>query len=191
MKKGKYRNIFVLLIAVQCCVTQGCLRSSSEIETIILEHDPDFKETLNKKDHLLTQLDSKRSAFLKKKAEINENIVSLKNDKVRLDKNYSREKQEIKRLIQPDRRKLERELIDAERSHKNSLAELGNINRDIKEISALVQKKDKLLLTSEEIRTWKDKLSSLTIKKEGVEKSKDEIRKQIEIIKLKLKVVKV
>lgn len=190
--KSKNLSLIVLsFTAIQCFLFSGCSRNSSDIEMSILEYDSAFKEILNKRDLLRTQLESEKESFLRKRNDIDQSILSLKEKKNELRKQHEQQEIKIKREIDPYRRQIERELIDARRKYKSNGGELADISKDAKEINALIAKKEKLALTQEELRTWNDKLTSLMSRKDKAEEERVKIKMQIEVIKLKLKVLKV
>ncbi len=183
------RIITGLAACLLCLAFQGCLEDRAELEKRILAHDPSFQKTLDSRDSLREQLDSQKAIFLRRESEANSLIKALKQKKIDAKKEYSAQVEKIRRQIQPEKRQLRRSLIDIKRQYKCKEQEIGHIDKDINEITALIKKKDALALTQDEIRTWNERLSSLIKKKNEISAEKDKLGKEIEITKLKIKVL--
>ena len=189
IKNFFYRIVPVLLSAAFLMLPlQGCVKDTSEEEKEILAYDASFKKTIDTRDSLRKQLDEAKTSYLNKIASIDLQINGLKEQKEKAKIYYSTSVEEIKRQVQPVRRRLERELIDFKRQYKIKSEEAANAEDDIREITALTEKKDKLSLTQEEIKTWNDRLAALIEKKEKLSAEKEELAEEIRILKLKLKV---
>ncbi|MEA3489989.1 MAG: hypothetical protein U9R44_06610 [Candidatus Omnitrophota bacterium] len=185
-----FRVTAIVSLLFLCLSSGGCLKERSEMEKEILAHDPFFKKTLDKRNSLRGQLDSRKSALVKNEQEIAAQITALREKKAQAKRVYAVSVERIKRQIDPEKRELERNLMELKRNYDLKKVELRNVNRDIEEIEALIRKKDKLTLTQEEVRTWNERLASLIRKKEIIISEKDKLRKETEITKLKLKVLK-
>ena len=81
--------------------------------------------------------------------------------------------------------------LKTRRRLKQKQIELSDIRGNIGEIDSLINKKERLSLTREEIRVWGERLSSLNEKSVAVEKEIDKLKKEIEITGLKIKVLEV
>jgi len=169
---------------------QGCVRDREEAEKTILAHDPSFQKTITRRNQIRKQMDSKENVYIVLKQKIAGQIMALKEKREQAKKEYLDSVEKLKGQMQPEKRELERGLIDLERNYKLKSAELSNINRDIKEINALINKKEELTLTPEEIRTWNDRLSALIRKKEEASAERGKMAKEIRITKLKISVLK-
>ena len=170
---------------------QGCMKDQAELEKRILAHDPSFRKILDKRNSLRDQLNTRKTDLLRKQRDIDSRISALKQEKVNAEKNYSAQADKIKRQILPEKRQLERDLLDMRREYKTNKVKLANVNKDIKEINDLIRKKDDLALTREEIRTWNDRLASLIKDKETAASEKNKVQKEIEVTKMKIKVLNV
>ena len=91
----------------------------------------------------------------------------------------------------PEKRQLERKLIESRRGLKTRKMETANILDDINEITALVEKKEDLALTQEEMQTWNQRLSALIDKKEKNQKEINSLKTEIEMIRLKISVINI
>ena len=191
MKRTGIYTYLVLAALVLSLSSSGCMKDRAELEKKILSHDPSFQKTLDKRDSLHKELEAEQAGFLKNVKEIDESISALKERKVQIKQEYSAKIDKIKRQMQPDKRRLERELMEAERKYRREKDDLGNIEKDIKEITSLLDKKDKLAFTQEEIQTWNDRLSYLVEKKEIVSDEIDKLKNDIETTKLKIIVLKI
>jgi chromosome segregation ATPase len=180
-----------LLACLLCLAFQGCVKDRSELEKKIVAHDPSFQKSLDNRNSLREQLDSQKAIFLGKEKEANDQISALKQGKINARKEYLAQSEKIKRQLQPEKRQLQRDLMDIKRQYKHKEQEIRDINKDINEISALIKKKDALALTQGEIRTWNERLSSLIEKKEVINAEKGKLEEEIEITKLKIKVLEI
>jgi len=180
----------VIWLCASLCALPGCVRNEAEMEKEVLAHDASFKEAIDKRNSLRSEIDARQEACRQKEAEIDEKIESLKAQKVQDRKEYARQAAQIKRQLDPDKRDLERELIEFARQYKRKKEELNNIERDMDEINDLITKKDDLALSQEEILTWNERLAALTKKKTLAVQEKDKLQKEIRITKLKVKVLK-
>ncbi|MFH1878530.1 MAG: hypothetical protein ABH883_06965 [Candidatus Omnitrophota bacterium] len=168
----------------------GCVRDAAETEKKILARDPAFKSVLDKRKALEEELRSLRAAMLQKKQDIENRINTLQYKREQLNKEYASSADKIKRQINPERRQMESDLVMMRYKYKQKKEKLAHISRDIREIVALLDKKDKLAFTQEEIQTWKERLSSLVEKKEVEESEKNKLKDNIEVTTLKIKVLK-
>jgi len=177
--------LFILLV-----LCQGCRGNTEEAEKMILAHDPSFRVQLERRAQLQNELDSSKLEYIDSKAALDEKITAVNEKKKELKLAYRARSDEIKRRIDPERRRLEHELLETERDYKDAKRELKNTERDIKEIEDLMSKKDKLILTSEEIQAWNERLSSSLKKKSLLASEIDKLEEEVRITKLKLAVLK-
>lgn len=168
---------------------EGCVKDHAEIEKKILENDPSFQKILDSRNSLRDELNNQKTGFMKKKQEIDMQISSLRGKKTEAKRMYSSSVERIKRQLYPRRRELERELMEMQRRYKLKSGIMGDVDRDIMEISTLIKKKDDLALTQEEIKTWNDRLSLFLEKKAALGSEKDKLKTDIEITKLKISVL--
>ena len=167
---------------------QGCFKERAEVEKDILEHDPSFRTTIDARNLLIKQMDSEHASYIKKEQDMNEKISVLKAQKQQARRDYQASVEDIKRRLQPEKRRMERELIEMQRDYDGKKREIVNIQSDIKEITALTEKKDKLSLTQEEMRTWNDRLAALIEKKDRLSADSEKLKKDIEVTRLKIKI---
>ena len=169
----------------------GCEGEVGETEKKILAQDPSFQKELEKRDSMIEELATHKTNYLAKRIQIDEEISTLKEEKSLIRTQYVEELDRTKRRLNPEKRNLERELLESERNYKRSSSELVNINSDIKEITDLISKKEKLALTQEEMKTWNDRLASLIGKKEKADAEREKFKTDVNITKMKLKVLTV
>lgn len=177
-----------LLMAVSI---PGCGKDLQETEKTILEFDPSFKENLQKRNALRKQITMKKARFSGEKEKIDEQIYMLKARKEELLKQNAGAIENIKQQIEPERRQLQRDLIELKRKHDRISESLYQINKDTREITKLINKKEDLSLTQEELSTWNDRLSTLHKKRALKESEKVDLEKEISVTKMKLKVMKI
>jgi chromosome segregation ATPase len=185
------RLFFFLLITAAIFTQQGCAENRQEREKRILAYDPSFQNDLDKRSSLQKKLDEQKAAFLQKKLEIEDQINAFKEKSVILKEEYASSIGNTKRQIQPQKRSLRQDLLEMKRQYVLRKTELSGVTKDIKEIKALIERKDKLSLTQSEMQTWNERLSSLIEKKESIVSDMDRLEKEIEITRLKIKVLEV
>jgi hypothetical protein len=168
---------------------QGCVRDRDEAEKTILAHDPSFQKTIDKRKQLRKQMNSHENVYLVLKQNISAQIMALKEKREKAKKDYLDSVEKLKGQMHPEKRELERGLAETERNYRLKGAELGIINRDMKEVDALIKKKDELTLTPEETKTWNDRLAALIRRKAEVSAEKAKLGKEIQITKLKISVL--
>ncbi|MFH1837191.1 MAG: hypothetical protein ABH862_03655 [Candidatus Omnitrophota bacterium] len=181
--------IFVLSAGI-CFLLQGCGKSIEDMDKMILEKDTSFRSVLDKRNDLKNEMELKRADFLKKDMEIEMEIGHLKKKREQLKREYTQKEEEGKLKLDPERRQLEKEIKILENEYKLKNVKLQDIERDIKEISSLMKKQEALFLTSEEIRTWNTRMSVLVKNKEEILTEVNESKKNIETMKMKIKVLR-
>ncbi|MBD3379880.1 MAG: hypothetical protein GF408_05400 [Candidatus Omnitrophica bacterium] len=168
----------------------GCGNDRAEDEKRILAFDPSFKEDLEKRDMLRKELVNKKADLAKFRREVAFKIRELKQQEVKAKRLYEASIEKVRLQINPYQRRLKQDLYDKQRLYKSKKAELSDIEKDIEEIAALMDKKDRLVLTQEEVRTWNDRLSILAERKAQLNAEIEDLEKDIEIMKLKIKVMR-
>lgn len=176
----------------------GCAEDHIAAEKEILAHDSSFQRSIDHRDSIQKELDSRRTSYIQKKKSIKNEIESLKEGIKDLNEGETKVKAEyfdslekIKQRIYPMIRSLKQNLTDMQRLVKRKQIEMRDIDRDIGEIKALVKKKERLSISAEEIQTWNKRFSSLVERKGLIEKEVDRIKKDIWITRLKIKVLTV
>ena len=176
--------IFILSFSIA-----GCNQDSSKLEKEILEQDSSFQKQIDFRNSLRQQISKERNEYQNKIDEYDEQIEINKNKKEFIRKEYQSKIDKIKRQIEPQRREFERQISDFEREYDAKNKEIGYTDRDIKEIASLIDKKDTLSLTQEELSTWNDRLANLIRKKERLSSELNRIRSEIEITKNKIRII--
>ncbi len=192
------RYAAVLSVCLMFFLAAGCMENRKEVEQGVLERDPAFQETLNQRDSVQKELDSERAVFQKKESEIQSQIALLR-DQITIFKQKKSELRalhfaaldSIKRKIYPDKRVLEQNYTEKKRLLRRKAIEARDVERDIKEIKGLVDKKDRLSLTREEIEAWNKRYASLLDHKSLADKEIAELEKEIETLGMKIKVINV
>lgn len=168
----------------------GCVQDRAQMEKKILAYDPSFRTVLSKRDLFNAELGSLRAAFVKVRNTIDAQISALRDKRTRAKKEYDASAEKIKLQFQPEFRKVERETIEAQRRYDQKSVELREVDRDMKEVSYLMKKKDKLILTEEEMKTWTDRIADLTEKKTAILEEMGRIKEELQIDKMKIKVMR-
>ncbi|MDD4957217.1 MAG: hypothetical protein PHQ61_06190 [Candidatus Omnitrophica bacterium] len=172
-------------------MTAGCSPSGAELDKKVLGYDPGFKTQIEKRDSIRREISSYKNVRNKKVSEINNAIAVLKEKKASAEKEYLAQSETARRKIQPDIRQLEKELMEARSGYRIKDLELNDIMKDIKEIEALLGKKENLSLTQSELQTWNDRLADLMKKKENTLEGMDALKKDVEMLRLKIKALRV
>jgi len=181
--------ITAVLVLFPFLSLQGCMENRAETEKKILAYDPSFRKSLDRRNELLKDLNFRQTSFMKSEQLIEDEINALKQKKTQEQKEYLSSVEKIERQIDPEKRNLRQDLAGMQRYYKRKKGELKDVDRDIKEINALVKKKDRLVLTPEEVRVWNERLSSLVKKKAETSSDVAKVKEEIEITKLKIKVL--
>jgi chromosome segregation ATPase len=168
----------------------GCGGDTEELEQKILARDPSFQDQLDKRNDLRQQIALHRSSYEKKVNNIDGQIAALRERKKMEKRDFEMAVEKIRRRIEPVKREMRTALMDKQRRLEVARMQLKNVQRDIAEIEALIEKKDKLAFTREEINTWNDRLTSLVEKKSEIVSREQELRRDIETMKLKMKVMR-
>ncbi len=186
-----FRTLLIVLVLITSFLCQGCVKDRAEMEKEILGHDPSFQKDLDKRNTVQKEIASLEAAYRQTCMKIDEEITALKEKKTQVKNEYLTSLDKLKRQVNPEVRELQRNLLDMQRDHKRQKEELGDIDRDIKEINSLINKKDQLVLTQEEVKTWNERLASLAEKKSAADSEIERLAKEIEITKLKIKVLSI
>ena len=189
MMKNLLKLTIVLVFVSGLLLAQGCTENREEMEKEIVAHDSSFQSYIDKRISLQEKLTSEKNSFVQQKLEIEDEINSLKEKELLIKEEHIARIGEIKRQIQPEKRRLSQDLLEMKRKLGLKKIELKGVVRDINEINSLIKRKDKLALTSEEVRTWNDRLSSLIEKKAKISAEISSLDKEIEITRLKIKVM--
>jgi len=185
-----FRTITVLFVLFLCLSSgQGCGKGRAEAEKKILASDPSFQKVLDKRDALRNELDLQKEAYARKKEKIDEEIAALREKKDQVKKEYRLQIEKIKRQSYPEKKRLQRDLMEMERNYKWTKDEVRQIDKDINEISSLMGEKEKLDLTQDEAQEWNDKLDFLKKKKKTAVSANNKLREKIEITKMKIEVL--
>ena len=168
----------------------GCIQDRAQTEKKILAHDPSFGTVLQKRDLLSAELGSLRAAFVKVRNTIDAQIAALRDKRARARREYEASAEKIKLQFQPELRKVERETIEAQRRYDQKSIELREVERGAREVSYLMKKKDKLILTEEEMKTWNERMADLSGKKKIILEEMARIKEELRIDKMKLRVMK-
>ncbi len=179
-------NIGVLFL---CVTLSACLRNTEEMKKEILTYDSSFKETLVLRDSLQKEVNLKRADFANKDSEFNREITRIRSQKNAEKGKYISSVEEIKKRLIPEKKKVMENLLKLQGVYDEQRKKLKGMTKDIEEINSLLHKKDTLGLANEEMRTWNARLASLIEKKAVLISGNDKIKKEIEITKLKIKVL--
>lgn len=183
---------FTLFIAVLflSLFSQGCTQDRAVVDKKIIAHDPSFAKVLEERNVLEKKLFAQKTIFLKEKAQIDNTINSLRQEKLELKGEYSEQVERVRQQLDSTRLILRESLARFRQVYRVKKQEISDINDDIKEVNGLVSKKDKLSLTQEEMQTWNTRFSSLIERREKAFTEKNNIEKEIEITKLKMEALK-
>ncbi|MBU0571749.1 MAG: hypothetical protein KJ995_05255 [Candidatus Omnitrophica bacterium] len=169
----------------------GCAADNGEAIKKILAYDPSFQGWVDEKNAIQKQLDSAVFSYDKKKREVEAQIIVLKEKKADVKAGYLESVGKITKQLNPEIRKLKQELVDTRNQLRSKETEADNIGKDIGEVSALIEKQNRLELTREETQVWNKRRRALIRRKGIVNKEADGLKESIKITKLKIKVLKI
>jgi len=172
-------------------IFSGCVENNAESIKKVLTYDPSFQKLLDKKNDIQAKLSSSKADRNEKQRAIEGQIAVLKDKRSGVKADYLSSAVQLKKQIDPDRRNLYQQLLDAKNRLNDKNAELADAEKDMAEIDALVKKKDRLELTREEMQVWNKRITFLTRKKEVIVKEITDLKKDIDITKLKIKVLQI
>jgi hypothetical protein len=169
----------------------GCSEDRLQTEKKILSYDASFQSVLKKRDLLDTELSSLKAAYIKVRDSIDAQIAVLRDKKARARREYDASIEKIKLQFQPEIRNVERDITEVQKRYELKNVEMREVEREMNEVNYLIKKKDKLILTEEETKTWTNRLSELTGKKSEIASELAKIKEQLAMEKMKLKVMNI
>ena len=184
------RTAAAALAVFSAIQVSGCSQDNREIEKSILSQDQSFRTVIRKRDLLNAELVSLKAAYIKITETIDSEITALRDKKARTRKEYLASAEKIRFHFQPEVRKVEREISDIRRRYDQKSAELKQIEKDANEVGSLIKRKDNLILTDEEMKTWNDRLSELSARKSAVLSEIEKMKRELDLNRQKLKVLK-
>lgn len=188
--KVSLRILILVIFSIFSLFSSGCAKDAQETEKKIIEFDPSFKESLEKRNALRKAVFEQKDQYAQKKAKIEEQVRMLRAKNIELSRQSALVIENIQQQLEPERRQLQRKIIELKREYDKILASLSEINKDIREISKLVEKKEDLSLTQEELSTWNDRLATLMKRRTLKESERIDLQQEISVSKMKLKVMK-
>lgn len=180
---------FLFIVLAASLFLSGCERDKVDVEKKVIEADPAFKETIEKRNLLRKHLASEKASYLSQERKINGQISKLKEEKRKIRKEFLLQSEKAKKQVDLKIRELKTVLVDVERKYKRKKEDVRNIERDIKEIQMLIKKEGDLALSPEEMQTWNDRLASFVEKKEKAVLERNKLESEVEITRLKIKVL--
>jgi hypothetical protein len=188
---GKRSGMMALLVLCAACMfVSGCTSDQEASEKKILAHDPAFRSVLDTRDAMMKELDVRQAEFQRAVLGIDNQIAGLKDKKRQITGTHAVQTDKIKKRLDPEKRRMEKSLTDMRQVVERMNVEIRDLDGDIKEIQALIDKKDKLSLTQEEMGTWSDRMVSLIERKAETAKKRDRVKLEIEITELKINAIK-
>ena len=189
----RFRRRLFATLSVSCFVLLlvGCAVDNEEATKKILANDSSFQKWIDEKKSIQKKLDSTAAVYNEKKRKVETQIVVLKSKKSSMKAEHLESVAKIAKQLEPERRKLKQELVDTHNQLKLKESESDNIKKDIAEVSDLIEKQNRLELTREEMQVWNKRRSALIKRKEKIDKERASLREEIEIMKLKIGVLKV
>jgi len=183
-----YKIIFGAAALLIAGTLTGCFQDRAKIEKSILEQDPNFQKMLDSRNFLQEGIESRYKVYQDKTKEIDAQIQMLKERKAQVRAIYLEFIAKLKRQFDAERKLLQQTLAEYRRQLTVKREEVRSVDKDIKEVSGIVRKKEKLELTREEVQVWQNKLSSLLERKSVLEREAGTIGRNIRITELKIKV---
>jgi uncharacterized coiled-coil DUF342 family protein len=167
------------------------MEKREEAEKKIVDYDPMFPKLLEKRDLIQNEISDIGAMYRKAANAIYIQIESLKKKREDLRVEYLQSVEAKKRQLIPDQQELRNKLIDLSARFRIKTNEMNDVKRDIGEVDNLMQKKNRLDFTKEEIQVWNKKHSILLEREASLGQDIAKLGEEIRILKLKIKVLKV
>ncbi len=180
------KNKFIL-IPLLILLISGCSPIVDEnTKKLILEKDPAFKETLDKKIILDAQITDLRAKLIEKTENTNAKINALR-DELRFTQNeVNKQITALKSELDPDRGKISSE-ISLLRDELNSKSQsLKSLRSAKKNVEKLIKKNQSSGQTSPDIKMWSKEVNDINDKIAPLEEDIKILNSKIKFLKLKL-----
>ncbi|MBF0216214.1 MAG: hypothetical protein HQL30_04380 [Candidatus Omnitrophica bacterium] len=161
-----------------------------EAEKKIVDYDPLFAKLLEKRDLIQNEISDIGALYRKAANAIYIQIESLKKKREDLRVEYLQALEAKKQQLVPDQQELRNKLIDISARFKIKTNEMNDVKRDISEVDNLMQKKNRLDFTKEEIQVWNKKHSILLEREATLGQELTKLGEEIGMLRLKIKVLK-
>jgi paraquat-inducible protein B len=195
MGGGKYMKALKLLaLIIICCFVFSSLNCNpffdrKQAQTTVLNEDPSFVNILKARDKINAQIKKAEDVLKIKKKEMDKAVAQLKKDYAKEDKKISVEIKNLENELN--------EYVVAIKLRTNSLSQelktkkrfLRSTETTIKEVNKLLSEDSQAQLSSDEETKWHDKLQELNSQKEDVVRQIEKLNNEINIEKLKLKLL--
>ena len=188
----KKQIIFLTLIILSFSLTVGCglRQKEGEIEKVVLEFDPMFKDVLAKKADLDFQIDLIMGEFRKKQGEINSKVMELEEELKVIRRQAYSQVRELKTQLNPERQRIALKLSEFKANLKTKIDLLRMLKDSLKETKKLVDKNKDLGLSQEEEAKWEKNLNDISSQIPPLEDEIAILRREIDIYRQELKLLK-
>ncbi len=182
-------GVMIPLVMFISVFVQGCAENRAEIEKMVVAQDPSFQGMIEKMNSIRERINLDKQVFLQKKNEIEGRIQVLREEKKKLQMAYSAAIDRLKRQVHPEKMVLEKDLADLEVKYNIAKEALAHVEREIKDVKQLMDKKENIEMSREEMNAWKDRLGYLLKDKEGKILERDGLKRAVEVTKYKIKLL--
>ncbi len=167
----------------------GCIEDIEELEKSVVARDASFRKELDKRDALQKEADALKAAYDAKVIGIASKVEGLKAEKARIRCEYLEAVENIRVKLKKRKKALKQQLVELEPQLAAGKKEVRDVISDMVEVQALMDKKDKLGLTGEEVRAWNTRFSTLSKEKIKIEKNIEKLREAVGVTKDKVKLL--
>ena len=189
MKALRLLSVFILGCFVFLSLSCNPFFDRKQAKATVLNEDPSFVSVLNEKDRINTQIKKANDILKVKKKEMNTSVNRLKKEYAKEDKKISVETKNLKNELNKYVSEIKLKTNSLSQELKTKKRFLRSTESTIKEANKLLSEDSQAQLSSDEETKWKDKLLELNNQKEDVARQIEKLNSEINIEKLKLKLL--
>ncbi|MFC1806999.1 hypothetical protein ACFL0T_01335 [Candidatus Omnitrophota bacterium] len=187
--------LLLILPMVMTPLLAGCqypfeFRTEEEIRIEVLGVDPAFVEVLNEKEEVDEQIRSLNSELKGRHNDINNQILALKNELDTFSKSTKEKVRDINSRLDPHREVLKQNTKELITELKVKERSMSATEKMISRLNNLLDKSSESENLAKEVPKWQNKIASLKLQSQELQKEVSLIRDKIRQNRLKLKLLK-
>ncbi len=176
--------VCLMLLAVAGCAP----RDRAQLATQVLEADPAFRVVLDRRDDYASRLETAERELALKRATIQRNIRKMREELLESERAVRRKKEQLRSLIEPDRRALEMDLDSALAELRAKGAHRASVGRAMSKLRKAVKEVGEVWSESERARQ-DDQLQDMVHDAQRLDKELAALKEHSRLLKLKLALV--